>query len=98
MITAECHSDDHVREATFDATPWFEQASDGELVSLAECGWRGDYPADAVAQFMAEQSEPVRQVFEYIELVGDQGFECSVNTGDGETWLREHRPHLSKEE
>ena len=35
MIRAETHPDDHAREIEFDATKWFEQASDEEILALA---------------------------------------------------------------
>ncbi|KKL23440.1 hypothetical protein LCGC14_2425330, partial [marine sediment metagenome] len=70
-IKAECHSDDRVREANFDATPWFVQASAESIGDLARCGWGGDYPADGVAQFMAEQDREVGKVFQYLDLVSD---------------------------
>ena len=97
-IPARCFSDDHVREAKFDATPWFEQASDEEVLALARCGWAADYPADAVAQYMAGKNEDVRLMFQYLELVAHMkdapGFECYVSPHAGELWLQAYRPHL----
>lgn len=43
-IKAEVHTDDHIYEVNFDAEPWFAQASDKEILEVAECGWGGDYP------------------------------------------------------
>ncbi len=98
-IKAECHSDDRVIEATFDATPYFVQASAKSITALAECGWGGDYPADYVAQFMAEHDEEVSKVFQYLDLVGDQkdapGFECHVDEADTMAWLRENHKALA---
>ena len=54
MIRANAHSDDHRYSVEFDATPYFEQASGKEIQKLAACGFRGDYPSDAVAQFIAD--------------------------------------------
>ena len=48
MIRANVHTDDRLYDVNFDATAWFERASDQEIIELAECGWRDDYPADAV--------------------------------------------------
>jgi hypothetical protein len=103
MIKAECHSDDHNVEAEFDATPWFEQAKDKDLADLAECGWGGDYPADEVAEFMADRVERIAEMFKYLEIIhGDpskkdcQGFECHVEDGDALKWILENRPHLLK--
>ncbi len=95
IIKAECHSDDRVREANFDATLWFIQASSESIGDLAKCGWGGDYPADGVAQFMARHDEVVNKVFQYLYLVGDKrdapGFECYVDEADALAWLRENR-------
>jgi len=50
MIRAEVHSDDYVRQVKFDATKWFESASDQEIINLINCDFGGDYPADSVAE------------------------------------------------
>ena len=90
-IKAECHADDQVLRATFDATPWFEQASCEDIGKLAACDWGGDYPADEVAQFMAEQDGEVRKMFQYLDIVGNLGFECHVDRDDAIAWLRMFR-------
>lgn len=90
---AEAHSDDHASEVVFDATPWFEQASDEEIAALRACGWGGDYPADNVAIFMADHNEELARMFAYVEAahnVKDIGFECHVVEKDVILWL-EHR-------
>lgn len=95
MINAECHSDDRAVEVSFDATPWFEQANEEQILSLARCEWRGDYPSDAVAHFMAEKNEAVAEMFTYLELRGrieTIGFECSVNQDEAMNWLKANRP------
>lgn len=91
IIRAEVHSDDFARTADFDATPWFLEASKGAIVELAECGWRGDYPADRVAQFIARQNPEVEKVLDYATLQSEMGFECSVNEADARAWLKENR-------
>jgi hypothetical protein len=53
-IHAECHSDDGLRTANFNAVRWFERASDAEIKELAQEDWGEDYAADRVAMFMAE--------------------------------------------
>lgn len=95
MIKAECHSDDRCIEVNFDATPWFEQASEKEILDLANCGWRGDYPSDAVAHFMADLNDEVAEMFSYLGMrakIETIGFECSVNSEDALIWLRANRP------
>lgn len=91
VIRAEVHSDDFKMQADFDATPWFMAASKGAIVELSECGWRGDYPADNVAQFMARQNPEVEKVLDYATLQSEMGFECLVNEADAKAWLKENR-------
>ena len=99
MIRANVHTDDWHYDVDFDATAWFEQASDQEIIELADCGWRGDYPADAVAEFMADHNNQIQRLFDYLShdpRTGKDpiGFECSVNEGDARAWLKEHRPQI----
>jgi hypothetical protein len=101
MIKAEVHSDDHVVEHNFDATKWFRLATDENIIKLAQCGWGGDYPADNVAIFMAEQDSGVADVFKYLELIAKDpmkkdchGFECHVDEEQARSWIAKHRPHL----
>jgi len=86
MIQADAHSDDHVVEVQFDATPWFEQASEVQIADLIACGYGGDYPADAVAQYMADHHQGVKRLFDYLEVIEHVGFECHVSQGDAEDW------------
>jgi hypothetical protein len=106
MIKAECHSDDRNVEVSFDATPWFKQASDKDILDLANCGWGGDYPADEVAEWMAGDKgrrgvKRIAEMFKYLEIIhGDpskknaQGFECHVDEEDARKCLAENRPKL----
>lgn len=101
MITAEVHSDDRVLQVTFDATSYFQQAADADIIALAACDWGGDYPADAVAQHAAENNRDVAKLFEYLEAIADvpskkdqRGFECSVESDSVMAWLRVNRPGL----
>jgi hypothetical protein len=99
MIRAEAHSDDHNVEVEFDAVRWFKQASDDEILELAECGWGGEYPADGVAEFFDGKKNGTSRLFRYLEdIAGDWskkdcgGFECHVNEEDAIKWLRKNRP------
>ena len=101
MIKAECHSDDRVREASFDATWWFEQASDDDILALAFEGWGAGYVSDAVASSHPDpMPEELAKVFEYLELVGHMrdapGFTCNVDEADARKWLAQHRPNALK--
>jgi hypothetical protein len=66
MITTEVHTDDYVAEAKFDAEPWFQQATDKQILALAGCQFGGDYPADEVAQWFDGKHEEVSDVFRYL--------------------------------
>ena len=100
MIPAECHSDDRFVEATFDATPWFDQASDKAITALVQCEFGCDYPADDVAIFMADHNSDIADMFKYIEIVGKKtsmGFECNVERTEAMRWISKKRPHLIEE-
>lgn len=94
VIPAECHSDDGHVEVDFDAEPYFRQADDLEIVQLALCGWGGDYPADWVADHFRDDNPEVKRMFEYIEIHGEQGFECHVEEAGAVAWIKANRPDL----
>jgi len=101
VIPAECHSDDHIYQVSFDAVAWFEQASHDAIHALADCGWSGDYPADTVAVDCAEKNLSLQALFKYIELIStiaskkdEAGFECSVEKIPALRWLAQHRPEV----
>ena len=100
MIKAECHSDDRNVEVEFDATKWFKRATKKAILALAGCGWRGDYPADAVAEFMANHNSEVADMYKYLSIINRKrtvcGFECSVNESDAMEWLKINRPNIFK--
>lgn len=99
-ISAEVHTDCRSAEAKFDATRWFEQASDEEILQLAECGWGGEYPADEVAEFFSDSKldEKVVEVFHVLHILRrskEMGFECNVNKEEAMVWLQQNRPYLA---
>jgi len=97
-VSAEAHSDDHACEVSFDATPYFEQASEEDLFRLAVGQWGDGYPSDAVAQFMADQNEKLAAMFTYVEIahrVKDIGFECRVDAEEAMAWLEANRPAVA---
>ena len=100
MISAIADTDDFAIILEFDATPFFEQASDEDLVALAECDWGHDYPADEVANFMRDSGDKnFVKFFTYLDIKnefrGDSdmtGFEVKVNRGEALDWLTTFRP------
>ena len=98
-IPAECHDDNRIAQCPFDALLWAEHASDSEMMDLASCGYRNDYPADEVAIFMADFNDEIAFMFKYIEKhndeVGDNiGFECSVEREPFLEWVKINRPDV----
>lgn len=99
MIEAYARSDDQRVKVDFDATKWFEQATDAEIVALARSEWGGDYEADAVAQFFNEVGgkNSTHRLFKYLDIIHDSddcGFECHIDEEAARAWLRVHRPKL----
>ena len=97
MIKAEVHSDDHAVEVDFDATLWFEQATEKQIEDLAITDFRFDYPSDDVAIFMAEHNEEIAGMFKYIEIRGrveTMGFGCSVEEDDAMKWIEANKPNM----
>jgi hypothetical protein len=100
MIKAETHSDDYAVEIEFDATDWFEQASDDEILALAAIGWGGDYEADAVAEHFEATS--CARLFAYLGFSPTMpwsndsvGFECHVDEQSALAWIASRRPDLA---
>ena len=98
-VSAEAHSDDHHVEVNFNAAPWFQTATDEAIIALAECGWSGDYPADAVANWFHDTE--TSKLFDYIDtnptmsFTNDTvGFECRVDEKEARAWIAEYRPAL----
>jgi hypothetical protein len=103
VIRAECHSDDYNVNVEFDAERWFRSATRKDVLALAQCGWRGDYPADAVAESETERNGDVAFMFKYVNAIQNDptkkdccGFECSVDPDDAKKWLRKNRPEVAK--
>lgn len=100
VIYAEVHTDTRCIEIEFDALEWLKQAKTEALANLATCGWRGDYPADEVAIFMADHDKDVAFLFKYLEISshrkneGSEGFECSINGEHVMAWLKENEPKV----
>lgn len=90
-VSAEVHDDERRLEVDFDATEWFEQASDLELVKLQAIDWSGDYQADAVAEYFDGKNDDISRFFKRKQ---ELGFECSVDADEAMEWLRINRVAL----
>jgi len=100
MINAEVHSDDGNVKTDFDATPWFEYASEKQIIELARCDWGGEKPADIVAEFCSDTDENVKNVFNYLEAFdrsssrNPPGFKCHVDKVSARVWIEANYPKL----
>jgi len=96
-IIAEVHSDDRIVEVEFDASAWFKQASDKEILALADIEWGGNYEADNVASFY-EATPDVAEMFDYVHLLNSRsitmGFECNVDESSAMTWLKTNKQDI----
>lgn len=105
-VRAHFHTDDYVFEVDFDATPFFVNATEKALVDIYGCGFAGDYPTDAIAEFVADQglNSELVEAFGYLNAVNRQGrkssigFECKVAPEDYLRWMDQHQPGLLAEQ
>lgn len=97
-VPAEVHSDDRIIEVEFDASEWLAQASEQEIMDLAECGWGGEEAADVVAEYFQKKNPDIDKLFDYLHLVKDKknapGFECHVDEDEAIYWLVNKRPAI----
>jgi hypothetical protein len=85
----------------FDAGPWFAQATESELKSLAADGWRWN-GKDSVAAVHAAAMHDDRMARVLIALAKSGRrihFTCKVDEADASAWLNRRRPNqVQKEE
>lgn len=93
LIPAECHSDDQKVQISFDAISWFLQATEKQIQDLVDCEFGLDYPADAVAMFFDKTT--TEKLFMYLDIIQDQGFECTVDREKASKWIKENRPTIA---
>ena len=91
--------DNQVAESIFDATAWFEQASDEEIRQLFDGGLIGSYPSDAVAEFCAKDFPDLATLFDVMHRLrqaGNEnlGFECAIDEEAARAWISANRPHF----
>lgn len=81
--------------AKFDASGFFEQAIDREIVALAVEGWSGAGAGEVARHCSATGDFPeLRAVVEMAGLTGRDTLEVEVYGPDALRWLREHRPDI----
>ena len=104
MIQPTAITDDYRIEIEFDATPWFEQATEDAIADIAGCAqgngtWGGGYPSDNVVMVLSDSDKRLDDLLRYCEITNEWssdgvGFECYVDAHDAEEWIRCHRPHI----
>jgi hypothetical protein len=101
VIPAHARSHDKALTADFDATRYFEQADDEDLMELAKRGFRGGYPAWTMAEALAPREPALRELLDAViaasergEVVGFVGFDCGVDEEAARDWIRAQRPEL----
>lgn len=94
-IPAEIHSDDHRVQVEFDALPWFETATENQVLSLRKGDWCCSIHADRVATEHPDPTKQIARVLDYCETItqtGDpMGFEVWVLHRAAITWLKANR-------
>lgn len=102
IIPANCRTDDGKVSIDFDAVQWFRQATFEEIRKLILCEFMCDYPADAVAHYMADIDKRVDEMFTYLEIVSRNqtrdfmGFECRIDKDAAWRWLKKFYPNMSR--
>ncbi len=73
-------------EVSFDAEPWFQQATYDQLIDLRKIGFAGNYAADYVAEYIAQTNPEVKAVYDYCNK-NDVGFEVYIDDDEAEVWI-----------
>lgn len=95
-------NDDYGPVIDFDATPWFEQASERDIQHLRDEGYGCGEESDGVAEFMADRDAIVAEFFTYLSFRqehgrGRGGYTVRIGDRDADAWIAENRPHLAIE-
>jgi len=99
-ILAKVWDDNFELEAGFNAGKWFLQADRSDLIKLIRCGFRGDLPADEVAEWMRQHDDHVDTFFHALEMKNSKiddpnkqiGFEVEVEKEAALAWIEKERP------
>lgn len=89
LITAHCCTDDAAKNITFDAAPWFAQATPGEIKLLIDWGWKDE--GTSMAVFFAKTA--LKPLYDYLNtkpVHSDDtpvSYEIRVNSEDAIDWL-----------
>lgn len=92
MVRAAALSTGALVRVKFDASGYFEQAIDREIVALALGGWYGER-AEAVAAFCASTGEfpALRSALDHVRSLQSNDLLIELHGPDALRWIREHR-------
>ncbi len=99
-IPTSVTTDDNAWRFSFDAEPWFIDASDDAIKKLFLEGLTDSYATDGVAYFCAEKNKYLESMFVYLEHLkelhphSESGFCVRINRTDALKWVNEHRPSI----
>lgn len=101
-ILGRIQADDRGAMARFDATPWFEKATEEQVKQIAHEGWGHGYASDRIAYDLNPMPDAVDKVFFYLEYANKQagkewranpvGYEVEINPESAAWWLARNRP------
>ena len=93
-VPAFFHSDDgKVSTPRFDASSWFEDASDAQLRALADIGWKGvREPFAALIRHRFEDPD-VEMLLDYCSKIGRR-LHGEINSEAARSWIAANRPAL----
>jgi hypothetical protein len=95
FVAADAKPTDKV---VFDATLWFEQATDKEILALAKDGWGHEVSSDVIAKFMKDHDADVKKLLDTVDNESDDlnaGSSVEVDKDLALDWIGNHRSHLS---
>lgn len=103
MIRAEvsCDNDDYGPLVEFDATAWFEKATDEDIRQIRAEDYFGGESCDSVAEYMADHNDKVAGFFSYLTFRQEHGrgsadgYSVRIGDKDAEAWIAANRPHLA---
>ena len=92
-VQGQVWSPDNREFAVFDAAPWFQQASDADVMSLFRDGWAGEFASSTIVPFQASRDAHIQDVVDYVaakneELEAEGIAGCRIGKWDALAWLK----------
>jgi len=98
-IAAMVRSDDHHTCSSFECQDWFAQASDEDILQLADEGFKHEVMSDNVAKFFDGKKPGVTSTLGYVRSYvnsteKEMGFGCEIDVENALSWIKANRLHL----